>query len=85
MLIKPPKEKAKELVERFLFMPIGHCLMTTENAKQCALICCDEIINSLILYEEKCVLSPVNAYFLPETETNYWNKVKEEIKSVNKL
>jgi len=77
--MKSPEEKAKELVERFLFMPIGHCLMTTEHAKQCALICCDEIIEAGPYGHEVCFYEPMERV---EDCVLYWNKVKEEI---NKL
>jgi hypothetical protein len=47
-----PKEKAKELVNRFLEVNDGidydnGCGVTIYQAKQCALICVDEIISAL--------------------------------------
>ena len=60
------KEKAKELVEKFEYngVMIDDIRMSEEDAKQCALICVDEILNSHIdsVYE---------AYYL---------EVKQEIK-----
>lgn len=70
-----PKEKAKELVERF-DLPTG--LMSSER-KQCALICVGEIILDRLGggawdYED---VSPFT-----QAEISYWQMVKEEI---NKL
>ena len=61
------KEKAIELVDRFWSCQIK------ENAKQCALICVDEMIKELT--EE---ISPSVHGF----RHNYWKEVKQEI---NKL
>ena len=68
-----PKEKAKELVDRFMNIQdsIGfnsHNLMYLKEAKQCALICVDEILGgSRLFYIE---------------DYSYWQEVKQEI---NKL
>ena len=62
-----PKEKAKELVDRFR---IGDRNMKSK-AKQCALICVDEILkNSLQL---PVLLSTA------VSEEIYWEEVKQEI------
>jgi|VirMetMinimDraft_7_1064189.scaffolds.fasta_scaffold27771_4 hypothetical protein len=42
-----PKEKAKELVERFDLETIGVSLLIDER-KQCALICVDEILETYL-------------------------------------
>ena len=55
-----PKEKAKELVDRFR---IGDRNMKSK-AKQCALICVDEILETYIDLDPKL---------------NYWKEVKQEI------
>lgn len=41
-----PKEKAKELVERF-YWKITENSLSVRQAKQCALICVDELIEAL--------------------------------------
>ena len=73
------KEKAKELVERFLIeLPNGDDIGFGQPkiAKQCALICVDEIMDELDelqgflglkLYAKKLV---------------YWQEVKQEIKKI---
>ena len=62
-----PKEKAKELVDRFR---IGDRNMKSK-AKQCALICVDEILNA----------PQIGSGWLHKYEP-YWTQVKQEI---NKL
>lgn len=62
------KEKAKELIIKFRYQE--KYTLNIEVAKQCALICVDEIISAC-------------EYNLVETHNSvWWNKVKEEI---NKL
>lgn len=82
-----PKEKAEELVnkyEPFVYGFIGSSMLTnTEdqsvikmNAKQCALIAVNEILNQLSLLE----LSPLGTYTNPKIE--YWLEVKQEIEKL---
>ena len=44
-----PKEKAKELFDKFYLISElnGSCMMTKHTAKQCALICCDEVLGDM--------------------------------------
>ena len=75
-----PKEKAKELIEMFIFFASNEG--TTEdgfiysdemqmfNAKQCALIAVDEIINNDGFTKHDDYL------------TEYWQKVKQEIENL---
>ncbi len=78
--MKTPKEKAKELVDRFCNQ-CHYCEMDDyEAAKQCALICVDEII-------ESSPFGPCNGYFEIVTDriedcVDYWKQVKEEIKKL---
>ena len=65
-----PKEKAKELVNKFLQIYDGR----VPQAKQCALICVDEVLENIT--EEVMTYKP----FMMNTD--YWQEVKEEI---NKL
>jgi len=62
-----PKEKAKELVDKFSDITTGWNFI--EAAKECALICVDEILNGSRLY-----------YF---EDYSYWKEVKEEINKLN--
>jgi len=62
-----PKEKAEELVNKYLMnTPIGFHI---DDAKECALIAVDEIINVI---EDNCL----------EYDDNYWIEVKQEIKKL---
>ena len=65
-----PKEKAKELVNKFLQIYDGR----VPQAKQCALICVDEVLENIT--EEVMTYKP----FMMNTD--YWQEVKEEM---NKL
>jgi len=62
-----PKEKAKELVDKFS----NECLLTTDGAKVAALLAVDEIINNVLVGID-----------LPSTWGNYWNEVKKEIEKL---
>ncbi len=68
------KEKAKELVEKFEYngVFIDDIRMNEEDAKQCALICIDEILES-----HYKVLVGV----MPKTY-DYWTEVKQEIEKL---
>ena len=57
-----PKEKAKQLVEQFSWIDCS------SDAKQCALICVDEILNGSRLFYIK--------------DYDYWKEVKQEIKKL---
>ena len=65
-----PKEKAKELVNKFIEYTDQNSyteLSGYENAKQCALVAVNEIIDT-------CEINLVESY-----NTDWWNKVKNEI------
>ena len=57
-----PKEKAEELVEKYEVLTTGWNYI--EDAKQCALICVDELLKST---------------FVQNNTYNYWTEVKQEI------
>lgn len=63
------KEKAKELVDRFSFrIKTTECISNnSKNAKECALIAVDEILES-------------NMTNLHLHQIDYWEEVKQEIK-----
>ena len=64
-----PKEKALQLVDKFCF---GLYPWQIKRAKQCALICVDELLNELKWlnnYEDK-------------DRVEYWQEVKQEIKKL---
>lgn len=74
--MKTPREKAKELVNRFDVDTIY--VMTKPQAKQCALITVDEIISS-IPYGFYSGIRPK----YKGTDLEYWQEVKTEIKNLN--
>jgi hypothetical protein len=78
-----PKEKAKELIEKFNNIADiesvwdGNKWVTSyDHAKQCALICVDEILNSVIVYSSELLL--IN---WSDEQLEYWLKVKQEIEN----
>jgi hypothetical protein len=74
------KEKAKELYCKYTDALNIRDLQTTANpfAKQCALICIDEIIDALVEYDDRN-----NTYELQnmDRDFNYWGDVKSELQS----
>jgi hypothetical protein len=62
-----PKEKAKELVEKYAIWSWNETVCDYEVAKQCALIAVDEILN--------CLFEIDNSYY-------WWQEVKEEIENL---
>lgn len=71
-----PQEKAKELIEKFKKIKRVHYVtkgkpLPTSEAKQCALICVEEIISS---YEKT---KEADRSLIPVY--NYWKSVKEEL------
>lgn len=64
-----PKEKAKEIIDRFQFEP--EQVMYSKTVKHCALICVDEILE-VTKYDD-----------YPRKKTHmdkeYWQQVKQEI------
>lgn len=76
-----PEEKAKELIGRF----VPHSKFNfgfgwskeveTENAKACAIICCDEVIAEIEDLQQNCVMEFPMAL-------EYWRQVKDKIISL---
>ena len=70
-----PKEKAKELIQKYLKMNDGlieeFIPIPKEGAKQCALVAVDEIIHYL-----EIVLG------VDKEDFEYWQEVKEEIEKL---
>jgi hypothetical protein len=71
-----PEQKAKELVERYSNIEIqiggqydGYLYMNLQDAKQCALICVDEILN-------------INSVDKDYDLSTYWEEVKQEIEKL---
>lgn len=73
-----PKEKAEELINKFLKLTSKHKQLETAGlgaitlAKQCALIAVDEIIDAIDWHE----------YEVPNDQLKYWFEVKQEIEKL---
>ena len=69
-----PKEKAKELFNKYysyLKANLMHDEEAIEDAKQCALIAVDELIESTLRFSVQ-----------ENNNKDYWKKVKQEIKKL---
>jgi hypothetical protein len=81
---KTPKEKAKELFNHYHNLiqdiggDLGHEILVSILAKNCALIAVDEIIDSH--YKIKNFLFNEIGYLI--TNPEYWQEVKEEINNL---
>jgi hypothetical protein len=77
-----PKEKAKELINRYLKILAGGMYDVREEAKQCALIAVDEIIQSCLettkLYESNDIINSD----LSCQPIGYYEEVKIEIEKL---
>lgn len=71
-----PYDKAKELVEKYYeySQDVGDI---NYSSKQCAIICCDEIIESLRQSQKMSVSSGEYMY-----QFEYWQSVKREIEKL---
>ena len=79
-----PKQKAQKLVDEYLnasfnckdcdmpFCDVPCTMLNLSEAKQCALICVDEILNAIDWHE----------YEHPNDIVNYWLEVKKEIQNL---
>jgi hypothetical protein len=79
-----PKQKAQKLVDEYLnasfnckdcdmpFCDVPCTMLNLSEAKQCALICVDEILNAIDWHE----------YEHPNDIVNYWQEVKKEIENL---
>ena len=65
-----PKEKALELVQKYF--KANHQPYGFKDAKQCALIAVDEIINAIDWHE----------FETPNKELEYWKQVKQELEKL---
>lgn len=68
-----PEEKAKELIDKYFYLFSVELENTIDNyeAKQCALIAVDEIINLKLLWFQK-----------DSKDLQYWNEVEQEIEKL---
>lgn len=74
--MKDPKEQAEELIEKFRYNDeILQSRMPEYIAKQCALICVDEILKT-----DEYLTDYI--YINYESPYKYWQKVKKEIEEL---
>jgi hypothetical protein len=76
-----PKEKAQELYDKFrvkVHDRDGTSAMNGFEAKQCALIAVDEIMN----FMEKDDKESKTCYWANHPTLSYWDKVKQEIEKL---
>lgn len=77
-----PKEKANEILDKYWLMDNIIPQLSKENAKQCALICVDEILElNIVWYDEKLVKDYPKNYKNDQT-IEFWNEVKQEIEKL---
>jgi hypothetical protein len=83
-----PKEKAKELYNKFL-NPSGdtylYGMLEHESAKECALIAVDEIILSRkddSQFDDTLWAGGSDMYTMHPMYLNYWQEVKQEIENL---
>jgi hypothetical protein len=74
--MKTPKEKARELVDTFTFT-CRECDYQ-DNAKQCALIAVNEILDAIKI-ELGVDLSTTDVVNFASNKIIYWEEVKQEI------
>jgi hypothetical protein len=65
-----PKEKAKELVEKYMEITNGYDFIN--DAKKCALICVDEMLDC----------NTTSVYW--EEDFEYWKQVRQEIENYDR-
>jgi hypothetical protein len=72
------KEKAQELFDKHnnYLQQEMNCIVYVENAKQCAIICVDEIIKSLEEYDDR---NSTHELQNMDSSFRYWEKVKKEL------
>jgi hypothetical protein len=73
--MRPPKEKAKELVDKFIPHSSGNS--NNNEAKECAIIAVDEIIE---LYEFHLISNPDDKRVMDTL--NYFDEVKQELEKL---
>lgn len=79
-----PKEKVKELIEKFEIELMDSVLMEETQiaiAKQCALICVDEILRELHYHDPHNEAGDCTQGI--RESKNYWQEIKQEIENYN--
>jgi len=78
------KEKAKELIDKYSICITTHkgtSIIGKEMAKQCALICIDEIFKLNIIWYDKDFADKYKE-IKPEMTLEFWEEAKQEIEKL---
>ena len=75
-----PKEKAKELINKFKLSTGANTKINIYVAKQCALIAIDEILENVDYFFKELEKDGLPNKF--DDEIKYWNEVKQEINNL---
>jgi hypothetical protein len=77
-----PKEKAVELYNNY-YQHVADGAYPESNAKQCALICVDEIKASCVYNNHKLKKVSLETYDVHDSHfLSYWQEVKKEIENL---
>jgi len=81
-----PKEKAKEIFEKFYNIKGGHNTMFWDDAIICSLIAVDELIVQIynIDHQHRAIYNPETGYYsyTDSKELLFWKEVKQEIEKL---
>ena len=78
------EKQAKELVERFISFSMDNHIpkYALHNAKQCALICVDEIIKAHETLWSDVASGEAKSCLYTKKRQSFWQKVKQEIEKL---
>jgi hypothetical protein len=75
-----PKEKAKDLVDKYLDIDSKYEYLSYSMAKQCALIAVDEILEWPQVHDLQKLCDYSDEFYV--RPSRYWTEVKEEIEQL---
>ena len=75
-----PKEKAKELVDKYLDIDSKYEYLSYSMAKQCALIAVDEILEWPQVHDLEKICDYSDEFYV--RPSRYWTEVKQEIEEI---
>ena len=75
-----PKEKAKDLVDKYLDIDSKYEYLSYSMAKQCALIAVDEILEWPQVHDLEKICDYSDEFYV--RPSRYWTEVKQEIEEI---
>ena len=75
-----PKEKAKDLVDKYLDIDSNYEYLSYSMAKQCALIAVDEILEWPQVHDLEKICDYSDEFYV--RPSRHWTEVKEEIEQL---